>query len=242
MKTLNLTILTLSAAILFALTFVGCSDLKEEGFGTVDVGLGCSSCHGSVTSPAPPPDVSGQTNLVVRGVGAHQEHLNASVLSSSVRCSECHRVPNEINSVGHLDSDLPAEVLFGGPLGETVTNEPTTEDYDLELPASITPRPTYDPETVTCSDTYCHGNFKNGNIATVVWTSVGAGEAACGTCHGDPATGNPLPRSRAQGGTHTDFTRCSLCHADVVDDNLNIIDTDRHINGKLDVFGTQRDF
>ena len=76
-----------------------------------------------------------------------------------------------------------------------------------------------------------HGNFTNGNNFSPQYG--GTEQAKCGTCHGTAATGNPLP-----GGTHTTVATCSFCHAGVIDANMNIIDKSKHINGKLDKFGT----
>lgn len=201
----------------------------------------CFTCHGSDGNSAPPVDLDNRTETRFPGVGAHRECMGNTLRSKPVRCSECHVVPTEVYVAGHVDSDLPAEVIFPDSVANTVTNKPTTQDYDLLLPVT-TPNPRYDPQTMSCSGTYCHGNFKNGNNVLVVWTLVGTGQINCGTCHGDPLTGFPLPRTVAQGGSHPDFPTCSLCHFDVVDGNLNILVKEKHMNGKLNVFGEERDF
>ncbi len=65
----------------------------------------------------------------------------------------------------------------------------------------ITPNPVWNRTTATCSGVYCHGDFKNGNYRLLnpppvpVWTNPSS--VHCGTCHGDPATGDPIP-----GGSH----------------------------------------
>lgn len=46
--------------------------------------LTCSSCHGSEDSPAPPPDLQGNTSPDARGVGAHTAHLEATDRKSVV--------------------------------------------------------------------------------------------------------------------------------------------------------------
>lgn len=52
--------------------------------------VGCSSCHGSSDSPAPPRDLEGQSDPTRRGVGAHRAHLRASHrLSKPVACASC---------------------------------------------------------------------------------------------------------------------------------------------------------
>jgi predicted CxxxxCH...CXXCH cytochrome family protein len=81
--------------------------------GIVQVGRvpGCSGCHGSASSPAPPTDLSGNTFTSSIGVGAHQAHLQASSrISAPIACSTCHVVPASIESPGHIDSAGPAVV------------------------------------------------------------------------------------------------------------------------------------
>lgn len=204
----------------------------------------CTTCHGS-TNAAPPRDISRNRATTARGVGAHQAHLLGSSTTDGVRCSECHRVPRSVYVPGHVDSGLPAEIMFADSIANVVTNEPGTIDYDLSLP-TFRPMSKWDPGTLRCSNTYCHGYFKNGNNYSPAWTSVGTGEARCGTCHGDVTRATlaerALPKTSARGGTHPNTTQCSVCHVGVVDANLSFIDKTKHINGRLNVFGTERDF
>ncbi|MER3525173.1 MAG: hypothetical protein C4326_14280 [Ignavibacteria bacterium] len=109
------------------------------------------------------------------------------------------------------------------------------------------PNPAYDANTLSCASTYCHGNFKNGNPNLVpTWTDTTGAAMACGTCHGDVTkptlAEKALPKTSAQGGTHPNSLACSSCHADVVDANARIINPVKHVNGKLNVFGFERDF
>jgi predicted CxxxxCH...CXXCH cytochrome family protein len=116
--------------------------------GVVELGDGsksCTACHG-----APP------------ATGAHRQHVFASALRGPIACSECHLVPETVDAVGHVDSDLPAEVTFG-PLARARG----------ALPA-------WDAAAGRCSTSYCHG------AAAPSWTRLDQGEAACGTCHGIP--------------------------------------------------------
>lgn len=211
----------------------------------------CATCHGSLTSPAPPRDLSGNTATAARGVGAHQKHIVGGTTSTGTSCAECHVVPGFVYAPGHVDTPSPAELNFGGALANVVTNEPSTQDYDASLPL-FAPNPSYDNATGSCSNTYCHGNFKNGNTTNApVWNAANqASQASCGTCHGDVnRTGTladkSLPKTSADGGTHPTSTNCSGCHAQVVSgtgDQLRIISTALHMNGKLNVFGTERDY
>jgi predicted CxxxxCH...CXXCH cytochrome family protein len=81
--------------------------------GVVEIGSapGCSGCHGDDTSAAPPRDLSGAVVSTAMGVGAHRAHLEAPHrLRGPLACSECHQVPAQIDSPGHIDSPAPAEV------------------------------------------------------------------------------------------------------------------------------------
>jgi predicted CxxxxCH...CXXCH cytochrome family protein len=128
-----------------------------------------------------------------------------------------------------------------GSRGRTVTNEPATTNYDPSQ-STVVPQPVYDSALLQCSNTYCHGNFKNANPAfSPSWTDTTAAATACGTCHGD--TSKPTLAERARpGGSHPVSTNCVGCHGAVVDASLKIIDKAKHMNGKLNVFGGERDF
>ncbi len=208
----------------------------------------CTTCHGGPENAAPPRDVSKNITRTFRGVGAHQVHFRGTGIYSSLQipCSECHTVPPEMYSVGHVDSPLPAEVPINGFMARIATNETTTVDWDSNLPV-VSPSPAYSSANLTCGNTYCHGHFKNGNdTLVVVWTDTTAAATACGTCHGNvnksTLAERALPKTSAEGGTHPTSTACSACHVAVVDNNLRIIDRSKHINGKLNVFGQERDF
>ena len=72
--------------------------------GVVDVGFGlagCSSCHGDAESAAPTD-------------GGHRSHVFASRLRGPVPCADCHLVPTETRSAGHIDTAPPAEVTHAG--------------------------------------------------------------------------------------------------------------------------------
>jgi predicted CxxxxCH...CXXCH cytochrome family protein len=79
--------------------------------GIVQVGRtpGCSGCHGSASSPAPPTDLAGNTATTAIGVGAHQAHLQ-STISAPIPCATCHVVPATVDSPGHIDHAGPATV------------------------------------------------------------------------------------------------------------------------------------
>jgi predicted CxxxxCH...CXXCH cytochrome family protein len=167
--------------------------------GAVDVNLTCTSCHGTPGSnPAPPNGTHGETVTTARAVGAHQSHVTAGGLAAEIDCSACHVKPT---STSHSNGKV--EVTFAG------------------LAAAGGAAPVWNG--ASCSASYCHGNFKNGNSANApTWTRVDGSQAACGTCHGIPP-----------GGTHPQgVTQCGSCHDGYSQTTVNVA---LHVNGRVDV-------
>lgn len=188
----------------------------------------CNTCHGDFTKTnlvAPPRALNNAVSTTDPGVGAHTLHLTQiKIAPQNVKCSECHIVPTNFRSPGHIDSSPKAEVIF--------KNQPASSKYDFT--------------TFKCSNTYCHGNFEftkasakysfvytadkiTGNNFSPQWNKVDGTQAACGTCHGLPPTGHQTQSLSA----------CSTCHTGVVDSKGNIIDNKKHMNGKINVFGEE---
>lgn len=198
----------------------------------------CNTCHGDFNNPSqvsPPRDLDGNTSPTSPGVGAHSTHLSALANGTSLACSECHTVPSDVNSDGHLGSDGKAELNFGA--------------FANKLGGS-----SYDFTTNRCSNTYCHGNFEFkksdagstvaqqqytsdkmvGNNRSPVWTNSDGNETKCSSCHGkNDADPSPIG--------HVSYTidQCVWCHSSVVNASGTIIDKSKHINGKTNVFGTK---
>jgi len=191
----------------------------------------CNTCHGDFTDPAiiaPPQDTNNNISIDSTGVGAHIAHLYQNDLGSQIPCSTCHVVPQDYSDPGHAINDpLPAEVIFS-PLA--IHN--------------IAVNPVYDHPSATCSDTYCHGNWEFlkdsssnqfaytddkmiGNNRSVIWNIVDGSQAPCGSCHNLPPEGH-IP---------SELSACGNCHTGIVDSDGNIIDSDKHINGEINVFG-----
>ncbi|RME27008.1 MAG: CxxxxCH/CxxCH domain-containing protein [Deltaproteobacteria bacterium] len=176
--------------------------------GRLQVGqLGCDSCHGQNGDANPPPDTRGNTDTSARGVGAHASHLSESDWHAPVECGSCHVVPQSISDEGHIDSEQPADVVFSG------------------LAVSDGASPSYDPENLSCSGTYCHGStlFKGGSNTVPIWNVVDGSQAACGTCHGLPPD-SPHPQSQS----------CYMCHGEVIDSDGNFT-PEKHIDGQVEV-------
>ncbi len=204
----NTACLTCHPTITDAFTFTAPERHIDGRVDLISGPAGCTMCHGSDGVAAPPTDTNGNTDTALRGVGAHRSHLGTSTWRKEITCNACHVVPVDAADVGHRDTPLPAELTWGAL---SVTDGAT---------------PSFDGATTTCSGVYCHGAtlLPGGTNTTPDWTSVGTGEAACGTCHGLPP-----------GGTHATSTACQACHGAVVDASKTIIAPELHVNGLVDV-------
>jgi len=171
--------------------------------GVVEASFGrCSSCHGTEASAAPPPDTQGGTRRSSPGVGAHEAHLTGGAFSRPLACTECHVLPADDDEPTHIDGDRARVTLTG-------------------VAASDHHEPSFDPETLRCNGSHCHGPGVSAS-ASPVWTDDT--ELGCPSCHGAPPD---LP--------HPQVAQCSLCHGAVVGDDGNILDRERHVDGHVDV-------
>lgn len=207
----------------------------------------CNTCHGdfraradNFSSFAPPRDLSKNTETTAIGVGAHQVHLLGDISTDGIRCNECHVVPSEVFVENHLEPTGSDKVVFG-----------ELASFETEL-MPVTEPPRYNPHatTPTCDNTYCHGNFSSGNNFSPEWTTVDGTQGACGTCHGDPETGNPLPKTEAEGGRHIPGVfNCQVCHwlesgqpiARRLPDGTYVLEQkDLHLDTAIHITGTKR--
>jgi predicted CxxxxCH...CXXCH cytochrome family protein len=183
-------------------------DRERHVDGHVDVRIdsSCRSCHGGENA-APPRNVDGEAAPTARGVGAHQTHVLGTTRSRAVPCRECHVVPEDVLSPGHLDTPPPAEVTLSG----TGT--------------------AYGPGALwaggKCADSSCHGavfpggHRSGGSLTTPAWSIVDGSQAACGTCHALPP---PRP--------HPYFSEdCGRCHENVSPDGKTFLRPDLHVDG-----------
>jgi len=171
--------------------------------------IGCVGCHGGTDNQtgAPPADLRGNNAATEIGVGAHTTHVMGAYLTDSVRCSECHIVPEAFGDPGHFDLDSVAEITWG----------PLAGDGSF-----------WNRATRTCVDTYCHGNFSGGNHSNEpIWTAPA--QANCGSCHADQS--NPS----ALGGRHSFHAQkgieCYQCHSTTVNSQQIVIGLDVHVDG-----------
>lgn len=139
----------------------------------------CATCHGQGDLGAPPVDLEGSNDSTLRGVGAHQRHLDATLadrIGKVVACSVCHSIPTNYATEGHLDTTAPADVHL--TLGQ------------------------YDSVTGRCV-TSCHYNDSPGPS----WTDNTGTARACNACHGYPPEftrkGTPHTPSSSCSSCHT---------------------------------------
>ena len=188
----------------------------------------CRLCHGGTSGHSNPPKaLNGDTSVSYLGVGVHVFHLDSTKYSAPVECSECHTpLSSGFSSPDHIGNtpDGIAEINFG-PLAKTET----------VIKGEVTiPNPVWNRETATCSESYCHGNFKDGNAASMpVWTDRNS--VKCGSCHGDPLTGNPnpLPNGNFFHPHYPEYTIniCFQCHGGVINSAGTITHPEKHVNG-----------
>lgn len=187
----------------------------------------CTACHGTSgrgadsgatdTSPAPP--LATIRTAERPDSGSHAKHAVAATGSSTMAplttlaCDQCHATPASwTHADGAVTFTWGTVATAGGAA------------------------PAFDQASNGCAASYCHGGFRNGNAANVpVWGNPAT--AACGTCHGDPATGNPLPRTAAAGGSHPSIgaESCDTCHAGY---GSTTVTAATHVNGQIDVKGS----
>lgn len=197
--------------------------------GHVDAtGGSCTSCHGDPSrtpgaiAAAPPSNAAGTW---AGDPGAHLKHLTGTLLRSApIDCSECHAVP----------SGPPGPPGSGDTHGDGLATVAFGRLATTGVPAA-TP-PAFNPGTLTCSTTYCHGSTLSGGTETAPrWNETGGAASACGACHGVP------PSDGTHGGLAAG-TACSTCHQGYGGTKGGAlasftIDPSVHLNGVTDATG-----
>lgn len=135
----------------------------------------CNTCHGNfsgdptVQANWAPPRGIWASQPDDPGIGAHQAHMNVDTTKfHAVTCSECHLVPDQVNTPQHFGDSTPngAELFFSG----------------ISRSGGLFPE--YNASNATCSSVYCHGDTEP------VWTELDQGWGECGSCHGLPPAQN----------------------------------------------------
>lgn len=167
--------------------FALCASCHGDDFAGGASGASCLGCHEEG------PTACSTCHAERPETGAHPAHLGEGPAQRSWSCAECHEVPARWDDEGHIlrqgaADPSPAEVRFGATAAQTPS-----------FAARRAP-PSYDASTGRCSDVYCHGDvLTDGGGADTRPTWSAPGQAACGSCHGDP------PPSHAD-------DRCATCH------------------------------
>lgn len=201
------------AAVAAALAASGCADPRPAADEGVPV---CTRCHGSGDDPAPPVSLRGATSTEARGVGAHRLHLRDTEIRLALACAECHVVPAQVGSPGHLGPPL----LAWGALATSRGSQPA-----------------FDAPQARCSGVWCHGGnpaIAGGTATAPVWTYAtepdyaGPLDRVCVSCHGWPP---PAP--------HPQLTTCGGCHGTTVAPDGRIdVAAGKHVNGTVDLGGS----
>jgi hypothetical protein len=199
----------------------------------------CGSCHG-----APPADHVWDRCPACHPTGeAHADGVLQ--VGRTPGCDGCHGSGGDpappidlfgnrfttASGVGAHRSHLEAPQRLAAPIAcATCHRVPSSlhaaGHIDTPPPAEVEPAAGWDAATGRCANA-CHGQ------ARPRWTAVGAGEVACGTCHGIPPPSHD-PR--------LGLSDCVTCHGGTVTAFGGIVvsgppgaETSLHVNGVVDV-------
>jgi len=232
-----------------------CTNIICHGAATLQWGanLGtvqCHKCHGSkstafatTTSAQVAPGygadgiaTDGATSASSRRVGAHQRHLITDVLSSNVKCSECHVKVTNVLDNGHLNYTTATLTFSGRATGNGHTTATTSRNASF---------------TIQCSNLWCHTAKSNsGSTPVPVWTTTGMinettlSVASCTVCHGFP------PKNVGAGGTTLSYNHSGItdptnfpvvscsCHSNLSSTGTTyanvFTDKTKHLNGTIE--------
>lgn len=237
-----------------------CSQIVCHGqgapiWGTSTTANQCQKCHGSrstafitYTSPqvAPGYGTDGtDTSMTKKSptdprVGAHQKHLSASVLSTNIKCGECHVPVTAIRSGNHWNYST-ATITFNG---RATGNGHSTASFSRNGSG-----------VMQCSNTWCHtGKSNSGTYVTPYWNYTGLVKegtltvASCKVCHGFP------PKNVGTGGTALTYnhsaladptsfpvTTCTGCHSNMSNTGTTYANVfavkSKHVDGTIDASG-----
>ena len=200
----------------------------------------CASCHGSVIDEA-------------RHIRAPELHVNGTVELVATSCTQCHGSGDEPapprDSEGHgsiaaIGVGAHAAHLDGGawsrPLACSECHEVPEQVDDFAhadgVPAEVAllgvaqtgaRAPDWDRAEATCVDSWCHGPGSSLTNQAPRWNEPI--ELGCASCHESPPAA-----------PHPQLADCSHCHGQVVaEDDLSMLDRNRHVDGVVDVFVDQ---
>jgi len=219
---------------------------KKAGSGNAGVRT-CTKCHGTTTTAdyltnyssamiAPGYNNEGTDTTRTKAaatdprVGAHQRHLVSNVISTPVKCSECHALVTNVRGGNHWNYST-ATLTFNG---RATAN-------------SHVPTVVRTGGIISCSTTNCHtGKYNSGTVSAPFWNMTGLMKetattvGACVKCHAMPPSGyanHPAALSNSAA-ISTIFGACGSCHNTLSNTATNVTNvfTDKasHINGSLE--------
>jgi predicted CxxxxCH...CXXCH cytochrome family protein len=183
---------------------IGCDGCHPSEWRTT-----CTFCHGGTDNDtgAPPQGLDGGASIFPSHT-AHVIEGNHPLWS----CDQCHVVPTEATSEGHMFDDTPgkAEVTFGAGLSDG-------GKYG----------------SMTCSSLYCHGNGQGDNGSVPVNKSG----VTCSSCHAGPtSSGTALGQMSGLHKKHVqEGIACQECHGEVLSGTTTFANPDLHVNGAKNV-------
>lgn len=176
----------------------------------------CTFCHGGTDNEtgAPPVDIDNRTEDL--SFAAHTSHVEETI-HSAWDCTQCHTKPTSVLSSGHLFLD-----------------DTTKGRADVTFAAGLSHVATYDADTLTCSNLYCHGDGRADN-GTITTTSASLG---CDGCHAAYTSGEGGWDTMS--GRHDDHLAeaglvCGDCHGATVSGTDTLVGVANHVDGDVDL-------
>ncbi|MGA2192043.1 MAG: CxxxxCH/CxxCH domain-containing protein [Nitrospirota bacterium] len=141
----------------------------------------CNTCHGNPpTSPATL--VGGQANrggyprTGAASAGSHAYHTYTSATGAGYECDVCHLGGMSEGAVKPWKKVIIVNFSFVGYTSGSFDGFAPISGYSFNSKNTA-------GGTLACRNTYCHGNFKGGNLSNKpLWTNTAT--APCGSCHG----------------------------------------------------------
>jgi len=175
----------------------------------------CTYCHGGQNNDtgAPPNDLIRSKKPTDLSFLAHDAHV-VGTLHAPYECTECHALPTDLLSAGHVFDDTPGKV-------------------EVSFEGGLSAGGTYDGNG-SCANLYCHGNRIEPGAA-----QHDQALTDCNSCHAfdDAKKLSGRHDEHVNGGLLGflfDRVACNECHSAVVSAEGDIIGPELHVNGQVD--------